>query len=85
MQWSIPYKGTFASKQKCLLINVLHWMYVLQERWFIFLSLIGQYCGTTIDSVIRSHSNRMYLKFVTDATESGRGFSISYDATQSGV
>ncbi|KAK2147338.1 hypothetical protein LSH36_558g01028 [Paralvinella palmiformis] len=46
--------------------------------------LIGQYCGTVIDHIIRSHSNRMYLKFVSDRSQSSRGFSISYDSTLSG-
>jgi len=47
--------------------------------------LIGKYCGTTIDRFIRSHSNRLYLKFVSNAFITGRGFRIRYDGTTSGL
>ena len=46
--------------------------------------LVGTYCGTTIDRLIVSHSNRMYIKFVTDSSLSGSGFRIMYDATATG-
>jgi len=46
--------------------------------------VIGTYCGTTIDRFIRSHSNRVYLKFVSNAVVAGRGFRIRYDGTTSG-
>ena len=36
------------------------------------------------DPIIRSHSNRMYLKFVSDRSESASGFQIRYDGTLSG-
>ncbi|CAH1775425.1 unnamed protein product [Owenia fusiformis] len=46
--------------------------------------LIGKYCGTQIEPIIRSDSNRMYLKMVTDSSQSARGFQIYYDGTTSG-
>ena len=47
--------------------------------------LIGTYCGRTIDPYIRSHSNRIYLKFVSNAVVSNHGFYIRYDGTTSGT
>ncbi|XP_078582053.1 cubilin-like isoform X2 [Branchiostoma floridae x Branchiostoma japonicum] len=46
--------------------------------------LIGTYCGSTIDNPIVSHSNRLYLKFVTDYSLSGQGFQAEYDGTATG-
>lgn len=48
--------------------------------------LIGRYCGETMsDPLIRSHSNRMFLRFVSDASTSASGFRIYYDGTLSGT
>lgn len=46
---------------------------------------IGRYCGRVIDRLIRSHGNRMYLKFSSDAFGSSPGFRIYYDTTTSGT
>ncbi|XP_061178089.1 cubilin-like [Saccostrea echinata] len=46
--------------------------------------LVNTYCGTTIDNIIRSHSNRMYIRFKSDASQSARGFRIFYDTTAEG-
>ncbi|XP_071156308.1 cubilin-like isoform X2 [Mytilus edulis] len=46
--------------------------------------LLGTYCGTTIDPIIRSHSNQMYIKFKSDFSRSAKGFQIYYDSTASG-
>ncbi|XP_053408750.1 cubilin-like isoform X2 [Mercenaria mercenaria] len=46
--------------------------------------LVGKYCGTTIDRIIVSHSNRMYIKLVTDQSLSAPGFRLSYDSTATG-
>ncbi|KAJ8307340.1 hypothetical protein KUTeg_015424, partial [Tegillarca granosa] len=46
--------------------------------------LIGKYCGTTIDNIIRSHSNRLWLRLKTDLSVANRGFKVFYDATSSG-
>ncbi|XP_050407117.2 cubilin, partial [Patella vulgata] len=46
--------------------------------------LVGKYCGRTIDNIIVSHSNRMWLKFKTDVSQSARGFKILYDGTSTG-
>ncbi|KAK3106526.1 hypothetical protein FSP39_021900 [Pinctada imbricata] len=46
--------------------------------------LVGKYCGSTIDRIIRSHSNRLYIRFRTDVSQYARGFQIMYDATSSG-
>ena len=45
---------------------------------------MNTYCGTTIDSVIVSHSNRMYLRLVTDNSLSAPGFRLYYDSTAAG-
>ncbi|KAH3692443.1 hypothetical protein DPMN_194284 [Dreissena polymorpha] len=46
--------------------------------------LVGKYCGTTIDRIIVSHSNRMYIKLRTDNSRSAPGFRIFYDSTATG-
>ncbi|WAR06690.1 CUBN-like protein, partial [Mya arenaria] len=46
--------------------------------------LVGRYCGTTIDRVIVSHSNKMYVRLVTDGSLSAPGFRLVYDATATG-
>ena len=46
--------------------------------------LIGQFCGSTIPANIRSDSNRMYIKFRSDGSDSQKGFRLTYDATLSG-
>lgn len=47
--------------------------------------LIGKYCGNTIDQIIRSQSNRLYLKMETDYSVAHRGFRLYYDGTTSGI
>ncbi|XP_070536661.1 cubilin-like [Ptychodera flava] len=47
--------------------------------------LIGKFCGSeAVPQVFPSHSNRLYIKFKSDASLSGRGFRIEYDATSTG-
>ncbi|XP_074652971.1 cubilin-like [Tubulanus polymorphus] len=46
--------------------------------------LIGRYCGTKIDSQILSHSNRLYIKFKSDNSNSAKGFRIHYDGASTG-
>ncbi|XP_021357124.1 cubilin-like [Mizuhopecten yessoensis] len=46
--------------------------------------LVNKYCGNTIDTIIQSHSNRMWLKFQSDGSLSARGFRIMYEATATG-
>ncbi|XP_033761795.1 cubilin-like [Pecten maximus] len=46
--------------------------------------LVNRYCGNTIDTIIQSHSNRMFIKFQTDSSFSARGFRILYEATATG-
>ena len=46
--------------------------------------LAGKYCGTTIDRIIISHSNRMFIRFVTDRSQSAQGFRLFYEATATG-
>lgn len=43
--------------------------------------LIGKYCGDieNIPNTIKSFSNHMYLKFVSDTTEVEKGFEIEWD------
>ncbi|XP_043479110.1 cubilin-like isoform X2 [Leptopilina heterotoma] len=43
--------------------------------------LIGKYCGDlgTIPSTIKSFSNHMFLRFVSDTTEADKGFEIEWD------
>ncbi|KAI0233511.1 Cubilin [Lamellibrachia satsuma] len=56
----------------------------IRDGGFADSPLIGRYCEGKIDRVIRSHSNRLYLKMETDDTVTDRGFNIYYDATMSG-
>ncbi|XP_071942939.1 cubilin-like isoform X2 [Antedon mediterranea] len=47
--------------------------------------LIGTYCGTDINpSVIISHSNRIYLKFVSDNSQTADGFRMEWDGSSTG-
>ncbi|XP_064643493.1 cubilin-like [Lineus longissimus] len=46
--------------------------------------LMGQFCGTSIPQTFVSQSNRMFLKFKTDSSDSGKGFKIFYDGRASG-
>ena len=46
--------------------------------------LIGRYCGTTIDEIIRSQSNRLYLRMKTWFSRPLSGFSIQYHGARSG-
>ena len=47
--------------------------------------LLQTYCGYEMSySPIISHGNHLYLKFSTDSSASGRGFSIHYDSAASG-
>ncbi len=36
------------------------------------------------DPIIRSHSNRVYIRFVSDRSNSAAGFQMYYDGTLSG-
>ena len=63
--------------------SMLMWI-VARNGGFATSPLVGKYCGATIDRFIRSHSNRIYLKFVSNSFVSQRGFSIRYDGTTSG-
>ena len=46
--------------------------------------LVGRFCGTTIYSPIISHSNRMWLRFISDGSWSAQGFRLIYDGTATG-
>ncbi|XP_033110748.1 cubilin-like [Anneissia japonica] len=47
--------------------------------------LIGTFCGSSINpSVITSHSNRMYLKFQSDYSQTAPGFRVEWDGTATG-
>ncbi|XP_072307339.1 cubilin [Eucyclogobius newberryi] len=46
--------------------------------------LIGKWCGTTKPPVLVSHSNRLWVRFRSDATVTQKGFTAHWDGTQSG-
>ena len=46
--------------------------------------LIGKYCGMQIPNLIPSHSNQLFLKFVSDSSMSSTGFRIFWDGTATG-
>ncbi|KAL8573023.1 hypothetical protein ACOMHN_010453 [Nucella lapillus] len=46
--------------------------------------LVGRFCGTTITSPLVSHSNTMWLRFVSDNSRPYSGFRIVYDGTATG-
>ncbi|XP_055304841.1 dorsal-ventral patterning protein tolloid-like [Sitodiplosis mosellana] len=39
--------------------------------------LIGKYCGNSLPPILASTSNKMYIRFVSDGTNEGRGFSAT--------
>ena len=47
--------------------------------------LIGKYCGNEIPQNITSHTNFLYLKFVTDDDTEAEGFVIHFDSTTQGL
>ncbi|KAL3836256.1 hypothetical protein ACJMK2_021695 [Sinanodonta woodiana] len=65
-------------------LNCIYDYLEIRNGGFATSPLVGTYCGTNIDRIIVSHSNRMYLKFKTDNTQSARGFRLSYDSTATG-
>uniref|UniRef100_A0A3P8SX64 Cubilin n=1 Tax=Amphiprion percula TaxID=161767 RepID=A0A3P8SX64_AMPPE len=46
--------------------------------------LIGKFCGTQKPPVLVSHSNRLWVRFRSDAIVSMRGFTAHWDGTQTG-
>lgn len=40
--------------------------------------LIGKYCGNSLPPILASTSNQMYIRFVSDGTSEGRGFSAAF-------
>ncbi|CAL1576609.1 unnamed protein product [Knipowitschia caucasica] len=46
--------------------------------------LIGRWCGTIRPPVLVSHSNRLWVRFRSDATVTRKGFTAHWDGTQSG-
>ncbi|KAL5010260.1 hypothetical protein ScPMuIL_012565 [Solemya velum] len=46
--------------------------------------LLGKYCGTSIDNILVSHSNKLWLKFQSDSSRTHSGFRIEYDTTSTG-
>ncbi|KAL1493429.1 hypothetical protein ABEB36_011486 [Hypothenemus hampei] len=47
-------------------------------------SLIGKYCGTTIPKTIISHTNQLYLKFVSDISKTDIGFRMEWTSATTG-
>ncbi|XP_019353396.2 cubilin [Alligator mississippiensis] len=45
---------------------------------------LGKYCGLTLPPVIVSHSNRLWIKFVSDVYGTKTGFSAYWDGTSTG-
>lgn len=46
--------------------------------------LIGKYCGYTRPKQLSSHTNQLYLQFVSDKTKSAPGFEIQWTTTATG-
>ncbi|KAM4718445.1 cubilin [Anableps anableps] len=46
--------------------------------------LIGKFCGSQKPPVVVSHSNRLWIRFHSDATTTKRGFIAHWDGTQTG-
>lgn len=47
--------------------------------------LLGKYCGTTHPDVIYSTGRYLYVKFHSDASATGKGFSFYYQAVNAGT
>ncbi|XP_062489682.1 cubilin isoform X1 [Pezoporus occidentalis] len=45
---------------------------------------LGRYCSTDLPPLIISHSNKLWIKFVSDRFGTRRGFSAEWDGTSSG-
>ena len=58
--------------------------FVLRNGGYDSSPLVGRYCGSTVDSPIVSHSNRLWLRFQSDGSRSGSGFRLVYDGTATG-
>ncbi|XP_053120680.1 cubilin [Hemicordylus capensis] len=46
--------------------------------------LLGRYCGTSLPPVTISHSNKLWMKFVSDVYFASTGFSAYWDGTSTG-
>ncbi|XP_071787824.1 cubilin-like isoform X2 [Asterias amurensis] len=47
--------------------------------------LLGTFCGSSLNPTsYTSHSNKMFVKFVSDSSFAARGFSLSFDGTATG-
>lgn len=46
--------------------------------------LIGKFCGDQKPPALVSHSNRLWVRFHSDATTSSSGFTAHWDGTQTG-
>ncbi|XP_070584314.1 cubilin [Erythrolamprus reginae] len=46
--------------------------------------LLGKYCGSSLPPVTVSHSNNLWIKFVSDMFSTSTGFSASWDGTSTG-
>ena len=41
--------------------------------------VLGKYCGNTKPSDVTSSKNKLYLRFVSDARNAGKGFKLSWE------
>ncbi|XP_066485218.1 cubilin [Tiliqua scincoides] len=46
--------------------------------------VLGKYCGSSLPPVTISHSNKLWIKFVSDVYITSTGFSASWDGTSTG-
>uniref|UniRef100_A0A8D0GFF0 Cubilin n=1 Tax=Sphenodon punctatus TaxID=8508 RepID=A0A8D0GFF0_SPHPU len=61
------------------------WDYVeLRDGGYETSPLLGTYCGSVLPTVIISHSNKLWIKFVSDVYGTASGFSAYWDGTSTG-
>ncbi|XP_021504160.1 cubilin isoform X2 [Meriones unguiculatus] len=56
----------------------------IRDGGFETSKLLGRYCGSVLPPQIISHSNKLWLKFKSDAALTARGFSAYWDGSSTG-
>ena len=46
---------------------------------------MGTFCGTTVPNVVKSTGNKMFVKFHSDVSVGGKGFSASFKKSKKKV
>jgi len=81
--WTLPLPLPYIS---CLSLCSIDRLTVLFQLFDVSTStILGKFCGRTIPPPIRTSSNRLRVHFLTDTSNSGRGFLLNWSAESSSV